>query len=187
MTPLSEKPSIISNEVERFKAPTGTVVSSSNPINKAAICYLGEIWPNAVRFGELLDESRAQAHSTTAIESDAQILGDTLLKSLAVDLIEIQLNAPRFTTEISSCPRVSALVRWQAVHDERVTNQRHEAIEVDGLMRAILTKLDGSHGRSELIQELSSLLQPENGDGATAESVLESELHDIARAALLLA
>jgi len=191
LKPLSEKPSILSPLNERFRGPTGTVVSSSNPLNKAAIIYLSKIWPNAVKFDQLLREARDRSQSVASVEADAQMLGDTLLKSLVVDLIELHLYQPRFVIEISERPLASVIARWQATYEERVTNQRHEAIEVDGLMRAVLNYLDGQHDRAEIVRLLADILtqelEPENKDGKTLEQVLEAELHDIARAALLVA
>ena len=184
---ISDNPSILSAENERFRSPTGTVVSSSNPINKAALLYLGKIWPNRVNFDQLLGKSREMAQSVASVDADARILGDTLLKSLVVDLIELDLYSTRYITNITERPTASVVARLQALSSEFVTNQRHEAIEVDGLSRAIVPLLDGHHDRFQIMQMVEALLENENEEHKPLDQILEAELHDIAQAALLVA
>ncbi len=187
LKPVSEAPSIDSAINEKFRGPTGTVVSSANPLNKAAMLYLAQIWPNAVTYEQLLREARKRAQSSASEDSDARMLGDTILKSLSVDLVELHINPPRFVNEVGECPVASDVSRLQASTEERVTNQRHEAIEIDGFKRAILPYLDGRHNRSELLQVVTELAPDGADDGATPSELLESELRAIAREALLVA
>ena len=85
-------------------------------------------------------------------------------------------------------PEASALARWQ-LRDEpgRVTNLRHESIQVDGeLGRALILLLDGTRDRAALASEpaLVDAFPPETTTEEMLASI-ETNLVHLGRAGLL--
>jgi methyltransferase-like protein/predicted O-methyltransferase YrrM len=187
LKPVSASPAIQSASIEKFRSPNGTTISSGNPLNKAAFLYLNECWPLPIPYGKLLAEARSRCQTSAAPGDDARLLGDTLLKALAIDLIELQRNAPRFLIDISERPCASAHARLQAMRRESITNQRHEVVEVDYLMRAVIMHLDGQHDHAALLDVVSQRIGDTSIASSSTSTILESKLRDIARAALLVA
>jgi hypothetical protein len=83
---LTPQPDIHSTAEERFTSPKGAIVKSVDPLAKAALVYLAEIWPRAVRFEELgaaarvrLNAGNGGAKTEAAAREDLQTLGQCLL------------------------------------------------------------------------------------------------------------
>jgi methyltransferase-like protein len=187
MLPLSPQTSVRSDANEKFRSPKGSVVSSTSPLNKAAMLRLSESWPLPIRFEQLLAETREIAGSTASAGDDAQTLGDMLLRAYLIDLVEIQLNAPRFVTGVSERPCSSPFARRQARLIGQVANQRHENFELDQVGRQLFPLLDGQHDRAALIGAAMSWGEGAPADETTAAGVVDEKLREYARAALLVA
>jgi methyltransferase-like protein len=113
----------------------------------------------------------------------------------------VHIYPPQFTLEVSERPVASPWARWQAREEAKVTNLRHERVEVDPLNQYLLPFLDGSRDCEALIELLlagpvagGKLLveqddQPVN-DPKEAREILSAELQAnlqwLARAALLV-
>ena len=64
----------------------------------------------------------------------------------------------------SSCrrtPKACPLARHQAASSERVTNRQHSPITLDAISRWLLTRLDGSADREELLDQLVEFILAE--------------------------
>lgn len=206
--PVADEPDIHAAEEEKFRSPIGTTIATSQPLNKAALLYLTEVWPQPVPFDRLLAAARARlnpdaspVYSAAALTRDAQQLGDLLLKGYALNLVELHAYTPHFTLEISESPVVSALARFQAQDGQQVTNQRHEIITLeDEVSHYLLPYLDGKHNRVTLLEVLAGLVAEgvlvvqSNGQSLkdagrlrdTLAQVLDRSLHKLARDALLV-
>ena len=187
LQPVSEAPEICSMNVEKFRLPHGTTVTSANPLVKAAFFMLSQEWPCAVSFDQLLSEARRRSGSGATLEADALVLGDTLLKSLAVELVELNQYPSRFITQVSDRPRVSAVARLQAARNEQITNQRHEAVELGEIERILLPHLDGYHTLADLAHVLADSFDDVRDDAPTPAEVVRQKLHDLGHAAMLVA
>ena len=149
--------------LEQFQVPNGATLTSRDPLMKAAMRYLAEIWPRAVPFDTLRATARARVQpgmeqDAAAIAADTQQLGTRLLNCYASGLVEFHVHMPSFTVEVSAFPQASPLARLQAERGlTRVTNLRHELIDLTELSRQVLRFLDGKHGRAELLQVLAEL------------------------------
>lgn len=187
LQPVSEAPTIRSTGVEKFRLPHGTTITSANPLIKAAFLCLSQEWPRAVSFDQLLSEARRCSGSGATLEADALVLGDTLLKSLAVQLVELSRYPSRFTTQISDRPCASAVARLQAARDDPITNQRHETVELGETKRFLLSHLDGQHTHTDLAYALASSLNDVQEGALTPAEVVKQGLRDMGRAALLVA
>lgn len=206
LRPVSPAPDLASDGSEDFTTPDGPTLGTSTPIVKAALVCLGEIWPESAAFNTLLAQARfrIERRPSEDLAADAQALGKGLLTTYASvgrGLVELSLLSPCFTTKVSARPVASPLARLQAASSQRVTNLRHELVELTPFDTHLLPLLDGTHGRPALIEELFALLQqgalniseddhpitdPARARDILAQ-VLDQQLPRLARAALLLA
>jgi methyltransferase-like protein/2-polyprenyl-3-methyl-5-hydroxy-6-metoxy-1,4-benzoquinol methylase len=187
LKPVSEAPEICSTFTERFRLPHGTTITSANPLIKAAFVVLAQEWPCAVSFNQLLNSARERSGSCAPLEADAQALGETLLKSLAVDLVELSRYPSRFTTQVNDRPCASAVARLQVTHNGSITNQRHETVELSEFERCLLLHLDGQHTHADLAYILADTLGPVREGAPTPIETVKQGLHDLGRAAMLVA
>jgi hypothetical protein len=209
--PESEKPDLHSTAIERFRSPRGIRLNASNPVAKAALLHLSEIWPQAVPFNQLLAVARARLapaeaspiYSAERVAHEARGVGEMLLRSFCADLVELHLCPPRFETRVSERPAASLVARFQAQFGRNVINLRHELITVDDeVTYRLLPLLDGQHDQAALLARLTEMVksgelvaQADDGrpykDSAKIEEklgvALARALHHLANAALLIA
>jgi methyltransferase-like protein len=147
-----------------FAGPVKSSISTNNPLIKAALAELGEAWPRAVHFRDLLaaahDAFRGNdARGATGADDDARVLGDMLLRAYAGGIVEVYGHPPRFAVQPGERPVASPLARLQNREDGRVTNLRHYNIEIENpLGRYLLGRLDGSRDRAALLADLAALV-----------------------------
>ena len=166
IVPVSEQPDIASAETERFRGKNGTVLTVTNPICKAAMLCLSDIWPRALTFEQLLDAARtrldpAAPHvvGTAALAQDRQSLGDMLLRCLSLDLVDFHLSPPLFAPEAGEKPRARPLARYQARRTKSVTSLRHEQVVLDDeVSYYLLLNLDGTRDHAALVESLAQLV-----------------------------
>ena len=152
-----------SNQPEQFCTPSGVTFTIAHPLVKAAFQYLAEIWPQSVAFDNLLHTARSRLapvliQDAEALARDAQTVGADILACYTADLVELHVRKADFVTDISERPMASALAREQAPHGRRVTNQRHESINLDEFNRHMLRLLDGSRDRTTILEDLMKLV-----------------------------
>jgi methyltransferase-like protein/SAM-dependent methyltransferase len=206
--PVSSDPDIHSAAVEQFRGPDGVTLNSGQPLAKAAMLYLSEVWPQAVPFETLRDTARARLNSSAGPDpattaADTHALGECLLTcytSGSSNLVELHVHPPRMVLEVSARPVASPLARLQAVGGNQVTNLRHELVGLEEFNRQVLRHLDGSRDRAALLDALAELVAQGdlvvNQDGKpvrAAEQIrgflaqaLEQQLPKLARDALLV-
>src|SRR5262249_35064970 len=144
------------------KVPGSATLSTPDPLVKACMVYLAEVWPRAVPFETLRAEARARlgpgAGPDTA-DQDRQVLGAQLLYCYTSSgLVELRLRPPRFTTEVTGRPVASPLARLQAEAGGTVTNLRHEVVRLGEAERHMLPLLDGTRDRAGLLAGLLDLV-----------------------------
>jgi len=158
--PAPQNPSIDlrSPGSETFVAPSHMTITTSAPAIKAALYYLNQQWPRAFTADELLAVvANLVGANEGAVELPPQareVLGQNLAKCVANGLLEITTSPDGFLMRISERPVASRFARLEAQTGNRVTNRRHEVIELDDATRNLLPRLDGNHDRQALLQEL---------------------------------
>lgn len=164
--PVSGKPDIHSVSVEQFRGHDGAVLSTDHPVTKAAMLCLAEVWPAAVPFCQLLSMAGERLDVPLDQDVDALVLGTNLLRAYGYSdsLAELHSFAPAMALELTEYPIASAVVRHQAEEGGKVTNLRHERVNVNGFERFVLQRLDGRHDREALLDALMA--------GPVAEGVL---------------
>src|SRR5260370_39418469 len=160
--PANPEPDLNSPNVEKFETPDGVTLNSSDPLVKAAMVCLSEIWPQAVPFNTLVKQARERLVNKDAkAENDVQTLGQAFLSfyvSGSTSFLELYLQPPRFCSKVSERPEASPLARLQAASSNRVTNLRHESVYLGEFERHIVQNLDGSLDRAALIRALTDLV-----------------------------
>jgi methyltransferase-like protein len=201
--PKSGTPNCSSETPESFTGKDNVVMTSSAPLVKAALIGLGEIWPRAMSFDELLDNARARLGAAEN-PNDAQTLAEALLNTYAragEHLIELWLRPPVFRAQVSECPVASPLARFQAGTSPYVTNLRHEIVALNPFNRDLLPFLDGTRNHQALLETMMERFerrafqisrQNESITDATKarqvlELLLKQQLPELARSALLVA
>jgi methyltransferase-like protein/2-polyprenyl-3-methyl-5-hydroxy-6-metoxy-1,4-benzoquinol methylase len=208
--PESEQPDIRSRTIEKFKGLDGAKLSIDHPLSKCAMLVLAREWPQTLPMSELAARAAAllaQCGSGPApeiSEEDWHVLSSNLLKAFIYsdDLVEVHIFPPAFTLEVSERPVASPWARWQAGEEVKVTNLRHERVEVDPLNQYLLPFLDGSRDCDALVDLLlagpvaGGKLVVEQDDQPVTDPVerreilsteLRANLEWLARAALLVA
>jgi methyltransferase-like protein/SAM-dependent methyltransferase len=186
--PASAEPDLRSTSALQFTYPSGGSMSTNHPLAKAAMSHLGQVWPQALPFSELLRSARALSQRDTSgsnmtLEEDANWLSEMVVRLYAANFLELHSQAPGFVIKVSERPAASALARTQVEHTSSVTNLRHGSIEVeDEVARRLLLLLDGTRTREQLLAELR---QRTNAGEITAEK-LEANLDRLGKLALLV-
>jgi len=162
LKPAVPNPDFNAGETVRFDALKGGFVETSEPLVKAAFVVLGELWPDALRVSELLERSAALSGLPSTPEKSQPalaILFTALLRSAALQVVELSTLPPRFAVHPGERPRASSLSRLQAERGAQVTTLRHAHIQLeDAASRCLLKLLDGTRTRAELLSALSEEL-----------------------------
>lgn len=159
----SERKDLGAEEPETF-AHNKSSFKTGHPLVRAAFHYLGEIWPRTVSFDSLCTVAmercgadRMEPQPMSAGDRDALALD--LLSAFTADMVEFHVYQPAFTTELSEKPKASALAREQAKLGKRVTNLRHEVVDLDDFSRHVLLFMDGHCGQEAVVQGLIEIVQ----------------------------
>lgn len=197
-------PLLDSEEPAEFRGTVG-ITTVRQPITKAALIYFGEQAPRHVHFEELFESSidRVRPFYSGARQVDAartkELLAADLITILGAGLIQVVSQAPQFQISISQRPVASQLARLQAHHGYKVTNRRHELVNLEGFSRHMIHRLDGSHDRRSLAYAIQKSMRDgslavkqgdspiSNMEPATIDSVVDSTLRMLAQHALLVA
>ena len=145
--------------MERFCGRDNATASTSAPIIKAALLHLGEVWPEYLRFDDLVAAARSRLEGltdppSTISPADIKRLETNLIECCGGGIIDVHLKPHSFMTSASQRPAATALARWQAAHGEVATNRRHAPIQLDNFDRHVLQLLDGTRDHAGLLDQL---------------------------------
>ena len=128
--PVAERVDLHSLSPEQFRTPGGLVMSVSQPISKAAMLHLSEIWPRDASVLELRQCARqlglsGRSSSQGATEAEElQILGQCLVSAYtaasARGIVDLRSSPPRDASSVNERPIASPLSRYQAKSANRV-------------------------------------------------------------------
>lgn len=123
-------------------------LSTRDPLLRAALDRLAELWPGSAPFLELVSQG------------DAAALARQLIRLyVSGGPIELHTMAPAFVRDVSSRPEASALARYQAFEGAIVTNLRHERVQLGDLERFTVRLLDGSLERAAVAARLEEAIR----------------------------
>lgn len=196
LQPVNGSPNLKLAVPEKFRSSIGVTLTTQQPLNKAALLYLAEIWPQAAPFERVLTEARARldpteppVYSAARQAQEVKTLGELLLKGYALNMVELHACSANFSLAISDYPTASPLARFEASQGNKVTNQRHEPVLMDetDLGYYLLPYLDGRHSQADLLAHLRTLVAQGvllESDGQTGDESLGQALaHTLGRLA----
>ena len=152
---------------ERFVHPLGASLRTDWPVAKAALLLLGQRWPRAIPFEELVRLALAGVPEGAAglpAPDVALELGAVLLRAYASGLVDLHLHGPSDPTAPGGNPVTSGLTRWELRSGRRrVTGVYHATMAVEDEPTArLLLWADGTRSRVELREALAeSLADPQ--------------------------
>jgi methyltransferase-like protein/cyclopropane fatty-acyl-phospholipid synthase-like methyltransferase len=158
--PVEDKAAINSAQPMSFQNG-GANFTSVEPVVKAALYHLCEIWPKAEPFEQLLRQAFAGVESApddVRTQELRERLANDLLLAFGVNMVEFRTKEDSFVTTLSERPRASDLARRQSLESHLVTNQLHETLTLDVFSLHLLRLLDGSRDRQALLLELTKLV-----------------------------
>lgn len=122
-----------------------TRMQVADPLTKAALIALGQIWPGTVAFAELferiLDNSEREGRTALAAR---------LLELLRTGIVAVAMRPPTFAQTVPTRPRASGLARLAAEVSPKVVNLRHTYSIVSDEDLAVLRLCDGRCSAEEL-------------------------------------
>ena len=158
--PRASAPDIHSAAAEEFVGLKGAAMTINHPVSKAALCVLGEQWPQAIPFPALLADARSRlGRDASGSEADeheeARVLGGVLIEAYAANLIELHTQPPAFALRSGDRPVASPLARLQLRDGPVVTSLRHTSVRIDDPRgQKLLQLLDGTRDYAALREEL---------------------------------
>jgi len=162
--PISETFELQTGKPETFALPNNVQLTTPQPLVKAALQYLGEVWPKAVKFDDLLNTALSRVAPNVIQDKNAhlaqtQLLGADLLTAYSTNAVVFRSHDLPFVTEVSDKPKVSELAKFQAENGNYVTNQLHEIVTIDIFSKHLLALLDGKKDHKQLLEELTKLVK----------------------------
>jgi methyltransferase-like protein/2-polyprenyl-3-methyl-5-hydroxy-6-metoxy-1,4-benzoquinol methylase len=193
--PTSLNPDLASDAAEKFCEKSGSSATTNQPLLKAALLYLGQIYPRPIGLAELVLQARLLiAPRETTLAEDTAMLRDMMLEAYEVGVIELHSHEPSYTIEPGDFPVASPIARLQLNHGNMVSTLLHNGLRLeDEIATKLLSLLDGSRDRAALTHELSGVLElvsTELTAAQGAESItaqLDQKLLELGRLGLLLA
>jgi SAM-dependent methyltransferase len=177
-----------------FLFADGVSLAVDLPAAKGALRALGKTWPGNILYEELVALALREAGGSPDREREIERLNEALTAIYRAGLIELNLEPHRLATRISERPVASPLARRQALTSHEVTDLRHRAVALDGVVvRKFVSLLDGTRTPAMLLDEINAFLSEAHASGrgdpalpkqATAAEV-DMHLQDVARLALL--
>lgn len=150
--------------VAQFRGLDGSILATDHPVTKAALMHLLDVAPTAVSFPLLLAAARHHVYGTETeanLSEDTKLLTSNILRaySYSTRLVELHVHMPPLTVVPEERPLASAVARWQLAQGyQKLTNLRHERVQLDILSSHLLPHLDGQHDRAALLAVLLDLV-----------------------------
>lgn len=172
--PESDRPDVLSASSEAFVNGMGARITTTEPIDKAALVELSESVPASLSFEELFTRVRRRLYPELVAKSehrrqqDRKKLIDALYLFHSLGQLELEPDEPRYEVSPGLRPLVSPVARHEVQDNKNVTNLRHQTIKLDlAVTRKLAALCDGTRTREELLQSL--LAKVESGELAAAE------------------
>ena len=184
-----------------YATPKGAKCETDFALGKAALAVLSGMWPLPLPFEEVRQEALNLLRQAGLPEEDEggtrEALCGFLSKLYGAGVVDFRARMPQMARGVAERPATTPVARWQAQRGQFVTSLFHMPVKVeDELGRSLLTWLDGTLDREQLLEKLWSFLKSKdalilpNGDEAAGrreiELNLEQNLQKLARYGLLM-
>lgn len=143
----------------------GSTLTTTEPVVKAALMALKEVFPCSLSFKELLAAARSKLRAGTVLVDEAvqnrerDQLATTMLRAYSAQLVELSYTGRKTRTDIPEKPRTSKLARIQAGISAQVATLLHELATLPDLERLLVQNLDGEKDLSALVEIVAGHVQ----------------------------
>lgn len=144
-----------------FQGANGAQLTINDAIVKTAFIQMGQVWPDSIAIDDLQASVRRElaggkviVQSQADFHQDSLTLTHSLAQAFVFGLVELQTSESPFANEVSEQPVACPLARYQASNGARVTNRRHSSVTLDPINSYLLTQLDGTQNKDQLLQRL---------------------------------
>ncbi|MEO6587890.1 MAG: class I SAM-dependent methyltransferase [Pyrinomonadaceae bacterium] len=158
--PASENFDFVSTKFETFVGVKGDSIEIDQPLTKAALFYLGQIWARSVSFFEMIETARellvARGYQTADWQTEFETASEVILQICCrTNLIKIHLRHSQAATVLSEKPKISDFARWQLRDSVELLTLYNISISFeDDFTRHLLYLLDGIRNRLDLLTEM---------------------------------
>lgn len=143
----------------------GAQISTADPFLKAVFQKLTEAGSRAVAFAALLAAARAASRphlgdlpaNRDAI--DEATLASNLMNLYSKGFVELWAEPVAVSLAVAEQPRVSALMRHQALNARFITNRVHQPVPVDIFGRHVVEACDGTRTLEQIFERLAGLVK----------------------------
>jgi methyltransferase-like protein/SAM-dependent methyltransferase len=125
-------------------------------VSKLALSILIELSPSRLHYTTLITELSERLSMEPSLVEKNLNSDVNLMRLVLAGMIDINIAAVNFTLAIDDKPKVTTLVRHQAAHLNRVTNQLHQTIWVNQLEQNLLIQMDGLTSIGDIISYISA-------------------------------
>jgi methyltransferase-like protein len=172
LQPVTRPPDLESEAKETFRNPDGASYSIHIPPAKKLLARLAEQWPRPIPVAELVGP-----------DSPATVVANFLYDLYSMNLLALRTHWLPYVHPAGERPQASMLVRKQ-IHRglDHVTSQEHKTIRFfDKVTRELVSRLDGTRTRAELLAEMLTL------DPRVTPETLDASLKTLSSVALMTA
>jgi hypothetical protein len=164
----------------QFRWGTRASLRTDHPLAKAVFLTLGEAWPEALAFDDLL--ARATQRTSAAADDDgAAALERIVLAGFGLRMVDVASEPWRSVSIVSDRPHASAVARLESETRVYVTSPLHRAASLDDpAARRVLQLCDGTRSEPEILTAFAQDNHP------LAARELTEQLHRMARLGLLV-
>ncbi len=162
--PGSERPDFSPDGKESFRCGRGASITTSNPLARALLWHLIEVWPRRLPLEQLCTEAETRARNKLGFDRGANEdvvsdLEEFIFTMYSTGLIELHVHVPHFLSRVSEKPVASPLARLQARCGQVVTTLTHRSLHLpETIQRALITLLDGTRDLDAIKADLVNLL-----------------------------
>lgn len=141
-----------------FAMPNGLTFSTAHPLELA----LQQVFMQAHKAPLGVDQLTRRVEEKLAAVNFPKAEGNTrethvldiLLRCIQFGGVQPYAAAPPYVNTVSDTPGVTELVRYQVKHQDWVSNQRHEIIQLAPIERMLLQELNGSRDLGALLDQM---------------------------------
>jgi len=155
--PENPSPDLLSDSHEPFLTFHGETLMVDEPLLKAALLALDQLWPASASFEELWTATlKLLGHSKITATADRTEFATKLLLGHMVRLVNLHTYDPPVVAEPGQRPRAGVLARRDAAAGTRVVSLRNHIAVLEEIDRLILPCLDGTRDQAAIIDDLAS-------------------------------
>jgi methyltransferase-like protein len=155
----AEKNSSSGSVLKRYKSKTGMTVQSNDTVIQHALECLTEDYPHSHSASEIVERLSKTLPKDLSEKLDVSHITGNLIQGVLAGWVEFRCLPDRLQLRGHKKPKVTDWARCQAQAGRYATNLRHEFINLSEINRQIIPILDGSKDISEIVREVSFLIQ----------------------------